>query len=79
MPSHFCVCILPGELPLDATLFRVTAQLPGIHLVDERGLVWQASVEALAIKNADFDFCHIEPTGVFRRVVEDDAPWHKPA
>src|SRR3989338_6246985 len=72
MPSHFCICILPSERPLDATLLRVTAQLPSIHLGDNRSLIRQTPIKALAIKNADFDFSHIEPTGMLRRVVKND-------
>src|SRR3989338_6757185 len=71
MPSHFFICILPSERPLDATLLRVPAQLPGIHFRDDRGLIRQAPIKALAIKNADFDFSHVEPTGMFRCVMEN--------
>ena len=71
MSSHFCICILPGERPLDATLLCVPAQLPGVHFGDERGLIRQTPIKALAFKNADFDFSHVEPTGMFRRVVID--------
>ncbi len=74
MSSHFCICILPSERPLNATLLHVTAQLPSVHFGGERGTVWQASIKALAVKNSDFDFSHIEPTGMFRRVVKDDTP-----
>ena len=72
MPSHFCICILPSERPLNATLRHVTAQLPGIHFGGERGTVWQAPIKALAVKNTDFDFSHVEPAGMFWRVVKDD-------
>jgi len=72
MPSHFCICILPSERPLDATLLRVPAQLPGIHFCDDRGLIRQTPIKALAIKNADFDFSHVEPTGMFWSVVKDN-------
>src|SRR5208282_1836726 len=72
MSGHFCVCILPSELPLDATLFRVTAQLPGIHFGDDRGLIRQTPIKALAGKDADFDFSHVEPASMFRRGVKDN-------
>jgi hypothetical protein len=72
MPSHFCICVLPSERPLDATLLRVPAQLPGIHLGDERGLIRQTPIKALAVKNADFDFSHVEPDGMFWHVMKDD-------
>ena len=72
MPSHSCICILPSERPLDAPLLRVSAQLPSIYFIDERGLIRQATIKALAVKNADFDFGHIEPAGMFWRVVKDN-------
>src|SRR3989338_6829832 len=72
MPSHFCVCILPSKLPLDATLLHVAAQLPSIHFGGNRSTIWQASIKALAVKNTDFDFSHVEPAGMFWCVVKDD-------
>lgn len=53
-------------------LLHVAAQLPSIDFSNERGLIRQATIKALAVKNADFDFSHIEPTGMFRCVVEDN-------
>ena len=72
MPSQFCICIL-SEGPLDAALLSVTAQLPSIHFGGKRRTIRQASIKALAVKNTDFDFSHVEPAGMFRRVVKDDA------
>src|SRR5450759_120935 len=72
MPSHFCVRILPSELPLDAALCRVTAQLPSIHFGGDRSTIRQTPIKALSVKNTDFDFSHVEPTGMLRRVVKDD-------
>ena len=72
MTRHLCIRILPSEAPLDASLLRVAAQLPGIHFGDERGLVRQTPIKTLAVKNADFNFSHVEPTGMLRRVVKDN-------
>ena len=47
MPRHFGICILPSELPLDATFFNVATQLPSIHFGDERGLVRKSAIKAL--------------------------------
>ncbi len=47
--------------------------LPGIDLSNERGSIWQAPIQTLAIQNTNFDFRHVEPTGVFRGVVKVDA------
>ena len=72
MLTQLAICILPREGPREAAAFGVTALLPSGHFDGEQGAVWQASVKALAIKDTDLDFRHIEPTGVFRGVVEDD-------
>src|SRR3972149_8333753 len=73
MPSQFLVRALPSERPRDATLVGIAAQLPGVDFGNERGAVRQTPVQTLAIEDADLDFSHIEPTGVFRSVVKDDA------
>jgi hypothetical protein len=52
MPSHFCICILPSERPLDAASLRVSAQLPSIHFRDDRGLIRQAPIKAQAINRS---------------------------
>ena len=72
MPSHFRVCILSSELPLDAALLYVTAQLPSIHFGGDRSTIRQTPIKALAVKNTDFDFSHVEPAGMFWRVVKDN-------
>ena len=73
MSSHFQIGVLSRERPVDTSPFVITATLPGIDFASERGTVWQAAIEALAIEDADFDFRHIQPTGVLWRVVKDDA------
>src|SRR3989338_4334664 len=73
MPRHFCIRILPGERPLDATLLHVPAQLPSIHFGDDRSTIRQTPIKALAVKNTDFDFSHVEPAGMFRCVVKDNS------
>src|SRR3972149_2309146 len=73
MSSQFLICILPSERPFDASLLRIAALLPGVDLGIERGTIRQAPVKALTIKDADFDFGHVEPTGMLRGVVEYDA------
>ena len=72
MSSHFLIRVLSGERPRDASLVGISALLPGIDLGNECGAVGQAPIQALAIQNADFDFRHVEPTGVFRGVVKDN-------
>ncbi len=51
-------------------MVSIAAQLPGVDLGDEYGAVWQAPIKTLAIQDADFDFSHVEPAGVFRGVVK---------
>src|SRR5208282_2176412 len=72
MLTQLAICVLPREGPREAAAFGVTALLPSGHFNSEQRAVWQASVKALAIKDPDFDFRHVEPAGVLRGVVEDD-------
>lgn len=73
MLRHFLVCILPSERPRDRSLLGIAALLPGIDLGHECGSIRQASIQTLAIQDADFDFSHVEPARVFRGVVKDNA------
>ena len=73
MSSHFQIGVLPSERPLDTSLLVVSAPLPGIDFTGEGVTVGQAPIQALAIKDANFDFRHVQPTGVLRGVVKDDA------
>ena len=73
MPCHFFIRILPSERPRDTSLVGISALLPSVDLGNEGVAAWQASIQALAIQNADFDFDHVEPTGVFRGVVKHGA------
>jgi hypothetical protein len=52
--------------------FGVAALFPCGDFGGEQGAVGQALGKALAIEDADFDFRHVEPAGMFRGVVEDD-------
>jgi hypothetical protein len=70
MLTQLAICILPREGPREAAAFGVTALLPSSHFDGEQGTVWQASAKALAIKDPDFDFRHVQPAGVFRGVVD---------
>src|SRR3954467_11436936 len=50
-------------------MLLVADLLPGIHFLDQGLLVGDTSVETLRGQDAEFGFCHIEPTAVFGRVV----------
>ena len=73
MSSHFQIRILSRECPLDTSLRVVSASLPCIDFTGERVTVGQATFETLAVKNANFDFRHIQPTGMLRGVVKNNA------
>lgn len=70
MSSHFQIRVLPRERPFDTSTLVVSASLPCIDFAGERVTVGQASIQALAVKNANFDFRHVRPTGMLRGVVE---------
>src|ERR1700722_19232059 len=72
MATHLAIRVLAGKSPGDLATFGVTALLPGGDFGDEQRALGQASVKALAIKDADLDFRHIQPAGVLWGVVEDD-------
>src|SRR5690606_5886943 len=59
--------------PLDTSLLVVSALLPGVDFSDKPLTVREAPIKTLAIKNTNFDFRHIQPTGVLWRVVKDHA------
>src|SRR4028118_1329197 len=58
-----------GEAPLDGPGGDVARGDPGGHLARHGLPVAQSSVEALALEDGELDLGHVEPRGVFRRVV----------
>jgi resolvase-like protein len=73
-----------GELPVNFHLLRVAGMLPGgdfrPHCLD----VGDAPVQALSLQYSQFELSHVQPTAVFRRVMNlqfvDQAPclvWRK--
>ena len=83
MLAHLSIRVLPREGPRDAATFGVATLLPRGDLGSEERASWEAPVKTLAVKDADFYFRHVEPTGVQRGVVEDNAaeqvPGHRDA
>lgn len=73
MSRHFEIRILPRERPFDTSLLVVPASLPCIDFIDERVTVREATIKTLAVKNANLDFRHVQPTGVLWGVVKDYA------
>jgi hypothetical protein len=51
-------------------LLRIARLLPGIHFSPQQVLAGDAPVQTLATEDADLDFRHVQPAGVFRGVVE---------
>src|SRR5664280_401915 len=53
-----------GELPIGLGMVGVSIVLPSCDFVDEGLFIWDAAIEALRRKDAEFGFRHIEPTAV---------------
>ena len=70
MPRYFSIGVLSSEGPFDTSAPCIETALPSIDLGGECGTIWQTPAEALAIKDADFDFGQVKPTGMLRGVVE---------
>jgi hypothetical protein len=58
-----------GELPIGLCVVGISIILPRCDFIDEGLFVWDAAIEALGRKDAEFGLRHIEPTAVLRRVV----------
>ena len=58
-----------GELPVNFGSRFVALLLPGGNFVFEFVAVGNSAVEARAAEDAQFDFRHVEPASVLRRVV----------
>ena len=61
-------CLFGGEHSLYARAGSVALPSPGSNLADERLAVTDAAVKTLSPQNADFDFDHVQPTGMLRGV-----------
>lgn len=61
------------EHPIDSGARFVALFFPGGDFGDEAAFFVNAPVEALAAQDADFDFDHVQPTGVLGREVEFQA------
>src|SRR3954453_13231087 len=61
------------ELPLNASAGGITLSLPGLDLSVENLALADAAVQALAVQHTDLDLCHVQPAGMFGRVVEFQA------
>lgn len=62
--------ILGAEAPVDGGLGEVAPDLIGVDGPSQCQVVAVASAEAVSGQYAEFDFRHVEPTGVFGGVVK---------
>jgi len=65
--SQISICIRSTERVFDPSSVDIPALLPGIDCSREGVAVVQEAIRALAIENANFDFSHAEPAGMFPR------------
>ena len=68
--TEFPIGLLASKGPLDTAALSVAALLPCRDLTYHRFPVRESAVETLAFKDADFNLGHIEPAGMFGRIVE---------
>ena len=70
--------VLGAEPPINSGRGGVALGLVGVDGPGQSGFVGVASPEASSGQHAEFDLRHVQPTGVFGRVVKlqplDDAP-----
>src|ERR687889_1425488 len=68
-----CPCLFGCELPTDACAGCIALALPGFDLSVENVTLADAAVQALAVQHTDLNLGHVQPTGMFGRVVEFQA------
>ena len=73
MLPKLAVCILSSEAPFNGASLCVSRFLPCIDFGLQGMVVGDASIQALAAEDANFDLGHVEPARVFGRVVKLDA------
>ena len=64
MVLEFSICILSSELPFNGASPSISVTLPDTHLRLQGFPICNPAVEALASKDADFNFLLIQPAGV---------------
>lgn len=64
---QFDAYIGSGKVPVNFDGFVVALLLPGSDFSLECGLVWDAAIEHLATKDAEFDFGHVKPAQITGR------------
>jgi len=72
MTPQLSIRVLPSEVPLDGPLFGISRLLPGINFGLQKFSTGNASIQALAGEDANFDLGHIQPA--YRNVLGVDLP-----
>ena len=67
---EFDTSIVGSEPPVDGVWLIIAVDFPCGHLVSHLGDFGDATVEALALEGAEFDFGNIEPTAMFGCVMD---------
>ena len=70
MTPQLAICILPSEAPFNGASLCISRLLPSIDFNLQGIAIGNASIQALACEDADFDLRHVEPTRVFWCVVK---------
>jgi hypothetical protein len=70
MMPQLSICVLPSEFPLDGPLFGISRLLPGSNFGLQKFATGNASIQALAGKDANFDLGHIQPAHTLGCVME---------
>ena len=74
MFAKLTICVLTRERPVNGSVQGIAVLFPSGNLMRQSGLIEQSQIQPLATQCGDFDFCHVEPTGMLWRVVKLDAP-----
>jgi len=70
---EFDAGIFGCEVPIGFGVVTVAVALPRCDFRDECLPVWDAAIEALRGQDAEFGFCQVKPTAVFRGVMPFEA------
>lgn len=70
MTPQLSIRVLSSEVPLDGPLFGISRLLPGINFGLQKFSIGNASIQALAGEDANFDLGHIQPARMLGCVME---------
>src|SRR6476469_1644023 len=69
-PLELDPSIVGGETPIDRASTLVALTNPGRHLPFDGLPIAKAPLQTLALEDAQFNLCHVQPTPVLGRVVD---------